>query len=133
MNTIEKEKVIRAIVASCIQSYASGFSDLHINETDDEIVVLGSNYYSALVQSIDKSLKKILEIISIHIANFDSPASRDIEKNPIVERFVNTSKEELLFSREFWNQVCKTPDGYDIVMDEYHKNILNLSSVFTTL
>lgn len=132
MNTIEKEKVIRAIVASCIQSYASGFSDLHIDETDDEIVVLGSNYYSALVQSIDKSLKKILEIISIHIANFDSPASRDIENNPIKVKSINTA-EELLFSREFWNQVCKTPDGYNIVMDEYHKNILNLSSVSTTL
>lgn len=32
------------------------------------------------------------------------------------------SKEELLISSDFWNMICKTPNGYDIVIDEYRKN-----------
>ena len=37
--------------------------------------------------------------------------------------FVNFfCKEELCISREFWNLVCKSEHGYDIVIDEYKKN-----------
>ena len=32
------------------------------------------------------------------------------------------SKEELLISCDFWNMVCKSDDGYDIIIDEYKKN-----------
>ena len=32
------------------------------------------------------------------------------------------SKEELLISSDFWNMICKAPNGYDIVIDEYRKN-----------
>ncbi|MDE6340503.1 MAG: TdeIII family type II restriction endonuclease [Muribaculaceae bacterium] len=31
-------------------------------------------------------------------------------------------KEELCISRDFWNLVCKSREGYDIVIDEYKKN-----------
>ena len=31
-------------------------------------------------------------------------------------------KDELCISRDFWNLVCKSDDGYDIVIDEYKKN-----------
>ncbi|MDD7317600.1 MAG: TdeIII family type II restriction endonuclease [Prevotellaceae bacterium] len=31
-------------------------------------------------------------------------------------------EEELCISRDFWNLVCKSEDGYDIVIDEYKKN-----------
>lgn len=31
-------------------------------------------------------------------------------------------QEELCISRDFWNLVCKTDKGYDIVIDEYKKN-----------
>lgn len=30
--------------------------------------------------------------------------------------------EELLISKSFWNMVCKSENGYDIVLDEYIKN-----------
>lgn len=30
--------------------------------------------------------------------------------------------EELCISRDFWNLVCKSDNGYDIVIDEYTKN-----------
>lgn len=32
------------------------------------------------------------------------------------------SEEELCISRDFWNLVCKSDRGYDIVIDEYKKN-----------
>lgn len=32
------------------------------------------------------------------------------------------SEEELCISRDFWNLVCKSEKGYDIVIDEYTKN-----------
>ncbi len=32
------------------------------------------------------------------------------------------SEEELLIGRDFWNFVCKSDKGYDIVIDEYKKN-----------
>ena len=32
------------------------------------------------------------------------------------------SKDELLISADFWNLVCKSKDGYAIVIDEYKKN-----------
>lgn len=32
------------------------------------------------------------------------------------------SEDELCISRDFWNLVCKSPRGYDIVIDEYKKN-----------
>ncbi len=32
------------------------------------------------------------------------------------------AKDELCISRDFWNLVCKSEQGYDIVIDEYKKN-----------
>lgn len=32
------------------------------------------------------------------------------------------SEEELKIGKDFWNMVCKTDKGYDIVLDEYKKN-----------
>ena len=32
------------------------------------------------------------------------------------------SDEELCISKDFWNLVCKSENGYDIVIDEYKKN-----------
>jgi hypothetical protein len=32
------------------------------------------------------------------------------------------SEDELLISSAFWNMICKSENGYDIVMDEYKKN-----------
>lgn len=32
------------------------------------------------------------------------------------------AEDELLISRDFWNMICKTDEGYDIVIDEYREN-----------
>ena len=79
MNKIDKETAIRAIVSSFVESYASGFSDRHIQEKDDEdgvinmtihnvfIAALGPEiqYYSALARSLDSSLGNMLERMAI--------------------------------------------------------------------
>lgn len=81
----EKEKVIRAIVSGYVESYASGFSDRHINEYDDDegtinmkihnifIASLGKDiqYYSAMARSLDSSLGNMLEKLAIKIASLN--------------------------------------------------------------
>jgi hypothetical protein len=32
------------------------------------------------------------------------------------------SDEELLIGKDFWNFICKSDNGYEIVIDEYKKN-----------
>ena len=79
---VDNEKAIRAIVASFVESYASGFSDRHISEKDDEdgtinmkihnvfIAALGAEiqYYSALARLLDSSLGDMLEKMAVRIA-----------------------------------------------------------------
>lgn len=250
MCTVENEKAIRAIVASCVEAYASGFSDRHISEKDDEdgtinmkihnvfISALGPEiqYYSALARSLDSSLGNMLEKMAIRIATLHYTVSQYVEgclykeqtdyiaeileqykrhaRKPSVQDYIGITKrtgstiqkrhesdyylidqdngmrylielkiggdldtkkarsekealleqyciltnqmgedkvkilfataynrygegnqwkqsrilqffseEELCISRDFWNLVCKSNRGYDIVIDEYNKNV----------
>lgn len=247
---INNEKAIRAIVSACVEGYASGFSDRHIDEKDDEngtinmkihnvfIAALGREiqYYSALARSLDSSLGNMLEKMAIKIATLHYSVSQHVEgelyKNQtdyiaeLLEEYKNHtrapklsdyagisqkkgmgihkrhesdyylvdeetgmhylielkiggdldnkkarsekealleqyciltnelgsedkvkilfataynrygegkpwvqgrvlqffSKDELCISKDFWNLVCKSPNGFDIVMDEYRQN-----------
>ncbi|MCD8296608.1 MAG: TdeIII family type II restriction endonuclease [Prevotella sp.] len=250
--TEQEEKAIRAVVSACIESYASGFSDRHLSEVDDEegtinmkihnvfIAELGLDilYYSALARSLDSSLGNVLEKMAIKIASLHYEVSQHVEgdisheqtnyiatileeykrharkptisdygnilnlhksdsiitkrhesdyylydkdtgmhylielkiggdldnkkarseKEALLEQYcilVNSlgsqekvkiyfataynrygegkpwkqsrvlqffAEDELLISRDFWNMVCKSEQGYDIVLDEYRKN-----------
>ena len=40
------------------------------------------------------------------------------------------AEEELLISSKFWNMVCKSPKGYEIVLDEYRKNAHLLRQIY---
>ena len=91
--TINNEKAIRAVVASYVEAYASGFSDRHLSEVDDEegtinmkihnvfIAALGADiqYYSALARSLDSSLGNILEKMAIQIAKLHYEVSQHVE------------------------------------------------------
>lgn len=93
--TINNEKAIRAVVASYVEAYASGFSDRHLSEVDDEdgtinmkihnvfIAALGADiqYYSALARSLDSSLGNMLEKMAIQIAKFHYEVSQRMEGN----------------------------------------------------
>ena len=90
---VSKEKALRAIVSSCVEGYASGFSDRHLSELDNEdgtinmkihnvfIAALGEEiqYYSALVRSLDSSLGNMLEKMAIQIAKLNYSVSRHID------------------------------------------------------
>lgn len=253
---IENEKAIRAIVRSYVEAYASGFSDRHLSELEDEdgtinmkihnvfIAALGPEiqYYSALARSLDSSLGNMLEKMAIQIAMLHYKVSQHVEgvlyqeqtdyiaelleqyknsrnrRTPLVSDYTGISKktgnsirkrhesdyylideetqmhylielkiggdldnkkarsekealleqyciltnrlgtekkvkilfataynrygegkpwtqgrvkqffanDELCISRDFWNLVCKSEEGYDIVIDEYKKNAYHI-------
>ena len=93
--TINNEKAIRAVIASYVEAYASGFSDRHLSEVDDEegtinmkihnvfIAALGADiqYYSALARSLDSSLGNMLEKMAIQIAKLHYEVSQYVEGN----------------------------------------------------
>ena len=91
--TSEKERAIRAVVSTAVECYASGFSDRHLSEIDDEdgtinmkinnvfIAALGADiqYYSALARSLDSSLGNMLEKMAIKIASLNYTVSQHVE------------------------------------------------------
>lgn len=91
--TVQNEKAIRAVVKMAVESYASGFSDRHLREVDDEegtinmkihnvfISALGADiqYYSALARSLDSSLGNMLEKMAITIAELHYEVSQHVE------------------------------------------------------
>ena len=93
MDTVNKEKAIRAIVSSFVEAYASAFSDRHLSEVDDEdgtinmkihnvfIAALGPEiqYYSALARSLDSSLGNMLEKMAIKIATLNYEVTQEVE------------------------------------------------------
>lgn len=93
MGIKDNEKAIRAIVGAYVEAYASGFSDRHIAEKDDEdgtinmkinnvfIAALGPEiqYYSALARSLDSSLGNMLERMAIKIASLHYIVTQHVE------------------------------------------------------
>lgn len=93
MSIVDKERAIRALVRQSVESYASGFSDRHLSEVDDEegtinmkihnvfIAALGADiqYYSALARSLDSSLGNMLEKMAINIASLNYEISQHVE------------------------------------------------------
>jgi hypothetical protein len=72
--------------------------------------------YAILSNSLDKSAK-----IKSHFATAYNRFGEDKEwKQGRVLQFF--SKDELLIGRDFWNFVCKSDDGYDLVLDTYKEN-----------
>lgn len=129
---VDKERSIRAIVRSSIQSYASGFSDRHLSEVyDDEgtinmkihnvfIAVLGSDiqYYSALSRSLDSSLGNMLEKMAITIAEISYEVSQHVEGSIYREQ-----TEYIADILEEYKRHAKTPS-----VSDYHGIILKKSA-----
>ncbi len=116
--TNNDEKAIRAIVGACIESYASGF--------------LGSDiqYCSTLACKFNNGFGKIFEIIATKIASLFNEGWQPPESNLSYEySSCLYVKEEIPLSHDFWNMVCKSDKGYDIVNDEYKKSIPFLLNV----
>jgi len=90
---VDNEIAIRAVVRASVEAYASGFSDRHIGEVDEEdgtinmkihnvfIAALGADiqYYFALARSLDSSLGNMIERMAISIASLHYEVSRFVE------------------------------------------------------
>jgi len=76
--------------------------------------------YAILSNSLDKNAK-----IKAHFATAYNRFGEDKEwKQGRVLQFF--SKDELLIGKDFWNFVCKSNDGYQIVLDAYRKTFENM-------
>lgn len=111
---VSKERAIRSVVRQAVEAYASGFSDRHLSEVDNEegtinmkihnvfIAALGADiqYYSALARSLDSSLGNMLEKMAINIATLNYDVTQHVEGNiyqdqtdfiaELLERYKNT-------------------------------------------
>lgn len=90
--TSAHERNIRALVATSVASFASGFEARHLGEVDDPdgainmkvhnvfIAALGPDlqYYTALVRSLDSSLGNMLEDLAIGIARLSFDVQRQV-------------------------------------------------------
>lgn len=90
---VSHEKAIRALVKTSVESYATGFSDRHLQELDDDdgvinmkinnifIAALGEDiqYYSALMRSLDSSLGNMIEKLAINIAELSYDVHQYVE------------------------------------------------------
>lgn len=95
-NSLDKKEAIKSLVATAVESYATGFQARHEGEVENPegtlnmkihnvfIAVLGPDiqYYSALVRSLDSSLGNMLEKLAIGIAKFSYEVKREV-KGPL--------------------------------------------------
>ncbi len=93
MGKVSAEKTIRALVKSNVETYATTFSERHISEIDNPngtinmkihnvfIAALGeeTQYYTALVRSLDSSLGNMLESLAMNIAKLFYEVHRKVE------------------------------------------------------
>lgn len=126
MDMINIEKAIRAVVRQAIEAYASGFSDRHLSEVDDEdgtinmkihnvfIASLGADiqYYSALARSLDSSLGNMLERMAINIASLNYEVSKHVE-GPIYQEQTDFIAELLENYKNTKGKNHKTPQIED--------------------
>ena len=156
-----KEKAIRTIVASAVKSYANGFCTRHLAEVDNEngvinmkihnvfIAALGPEiqYYSALARSLDSSLGNMIEGMAIDIAALNYEVKQHVEgvlykeqTDFIAELLEQYKRHEdrkhqnggaWYCNPDFWNHICQSENGYDIVIDEFQKSMEKLRNSTT--
>lgn len=90
--TVHKKEAIKWLVATAVESYATGFQARHEGEVDNPegtlnmkihnvfIAALGPDiqYYSALVRSLDSSLGNMLEKLAIQIAKLSYDVKSEV-------------------------------------------------------
>lgn len=142
-----RESVIRAIVASSFDAYFAGFFDYGSSENNTEedfcrhsqdAIVVGNGFENTSFTVLALSFYKILMIVASRVAKFSYNINCNSERR-MYERLsdciteVRQNQEQGRFSKNgiyknhaFWNCVCKSDYGYDIVTDEYRKCVNNL-------
>ena len=54
---VEKERAIRAIVKQAIEAYASGFSDRHLRELDDEDGTINMKIHNVFIAALGPDIQ----------------------------------------------------------------------------
>lgn len=133
MTEADKEKAIRCIVSMAVKSFACGFSTRHFpeDENEDEIISLNlseldasalnpeSRFYSGLSSQLEQSLDELLEIIAEGIAMLNCSKNQQADNH--VSQLLEKGQPSM--GTDFWNNICKLENGYDIVFDEFRKNV----------
>lgn len=116
MRAVETEKSIRQIVRSAVEAYANGSETRHIGEIDNPNGVINMKIHNVFISALGKDAN-----IKCHFATAYNRFGEDKEwKQTRVLQFF--AKEELLIGKYFWNLVCCSDKGYEIVIDEDKKS-----------
>ena len=117
-DTINTDTLIRTIVSTSIRSYASGFCSHHLGGSKATISQLSPAPQSLLHNSLTKLLQDIADTI----------ASLDEEPTPIKLTPIHTSpffgNNPTPECRNFWNKLCNSNHGYDIIYSEFQSHAL---------
>lgn len=52
-DAVNKERAIRAVVRQAVESYASGFSDRHLKEVDDEEGTINMKIHNVFIAALE--------------------------------------------------------------------------------
>ena len=110
MNNIDNEKTIRAIVSAYIEAYISGF-------TYNNILKTGTTNFLYSEYTTYNLLKKI----AISLTTFFHMKDPNFKRKNYKELINSITLNELYTNTELWNSICKSKNGYSIVMNEYNQ------------
>lgn len=124
--TLDKKEAIKSLVATAVESYATGFQARHEGEVDNPegtlnmkihnvfIAALGPDiqYYSALVRSLDSSLGNMLEKLAIQIAKLSYEVKSEVS-GPLGPE--QTSKIAELLEKYKRREIKPTVESYQVL------------------
>lgn len=110
MRVVDTEKSIRQIVRSAVEAYASGFEARHIGEVDDPDGTINMKIHNVFIAALGED--------------------KEWKQTRVLQFF---SKEELLIGKDFWNFVCCSEKGYEIVIDEYKKSAFLIKNALESI
>jgi hypothetical protein len=127
---------IRCIQTKTTQQLKTHISDYYLfdNETNEHFLIelkIGGDLDNKKARSEKEALFEQYAILSNSLGKdakincyFATAYNRYGENRPWTQGRVLQffSKEELLIGKDFWNFICKSKDGYHVVIDEYTNN-----------
>lgn len=133
---INDYKDIAKLVASSSQISKRHESDYYLYDKENDLhylieLKIGGDLDNKKARSEKEALLEQYCILSNTLGTndrvkifFATAYNRYGEGNPWTQERVLQffEPQELLISKDFWNLICKSSDGYDIVIDEYKKN-----------
>ncbi len=122
-------------------------SDYYLFDTDDRVhylieLKIGGDLDNKKARSEKEAILEQYCILSNSLKNennikikFATAYNRYGEDKPWLQQRVRQffADEELMIGRDFWNFVCKSEDGYLVVIDEYEKNCNLIQSALTEI